>query len=142
MAPPNPRSRTATCNILKFSIRSKITMPAKHMAERLENILGCTFQQGYRHKEIPAWQASLLGMDVYLDEWRGVKDSRIYRLDGAPANRKYAAFYKREDTEFIVTDISSALIDLLAANNGGTWYVPSEMDIDAELAYGNRVGGG
>ncbi|MDN3059208.1 hypothetical protein PH213_32690 [Streptomyces sp. SRF1] len=131
----------ATCHLLKFSIRTNIATQPKRMAERLQGIMGCPFLPGYYHKEIPAWQADLLGMEIYLYEWRGIKNRRILRLHGASANSKFAKYYRQKDANFVVTDIGDTIIDLLGANGGGTWYVPSEEDIEAELIYGKRISG-
>ncbi|MEU8567473.1 hypothetical protein AB0C51_03755 [Streptomyces pathocidini] len=131
----------AECHLLKFSVRGDVTMPTRHMAESLGGILGCSFREGFHNQETPAWCAELLGMDIYLYEWRGVRSSRVYRLHGATANRRYAVHRRKKDVRFSVTDISGAVVDLLAANGGGTWRIPSEQDIDAEIAYGSRIAG-
>ncbi|MGP3999967.1 hypothetical protein [Streptomyces sp. 8N706] len=130
------------CHVFSFSIRTKTTMPLERMAKQLEEILGCPFKKGYHRKETVAWEADLLGMQIHLYEWRGAKNSRIFRLHGTPDNMKYSEALKDDDIDFLDLDISQGIIDLLRGNGGGTWYVPSEADVAAELDYGAAGSGG
>ncbi|WNZ08075.1 hypothetical protein [Streptomyces sp. 11x1] len=109
------------------------------MAERLGDIMGCSFRPGYHREETAARTAELLGMDVYLYEWRGLGDRRIYRFHGDIGRGKYAPYAETEGVEYLRIDISEAIIDLLAAHGGGEWHRPTEADIAAEIAYGSRI---
>ncbi|MGH9194616.1 MAG: hypothetical protein ACRD1T_02615, partial [Acidimicrobiia bacterium] len=93
-----------------------ITRPER-MAKVLTEALGCQFRKDYYQKETPSWKSNLLGMEIHLYEWRGVKDSRIYRLHGEPDNWTYAKYSKVNHLEFSVIDISSAVVDLLGAKD-------------------------
>lgn len=125
-------------HLLKFSIRSDVMEPPKQLAERLGEIMGCSFRESYHREETAAWQAELLGMDVYLYEWRGVQNRRIYCFHGDPARDRFTSYVGRENIEYIRIDISDAIIDLLGAHGGGTWNRPTEADIEAEIAYAQR----
>ncbi|MGW3650366.1 hypothetical protein [Streptomyces sp. NPDC000878] len=108
------------------------------MAERLGEIMGCTFREGYYREETAAWSAELLGMDMYLYEWHGLRNRRIYCFDGDAGRNRFTSYVSRENVEYIRIDISDAMIDLLESHGGGTWQRPTEAEIEAEIAYAKR----
>lgn len=137
---PDAESKTQPLHLLKFSIRSDVLEPPKPLAERLGEIIGCSFREGYHREETLALRTELLGMDVYLYEWRGQQDSRIYRFHGNSSRSGSAshASKKEKDIEYIHIDLSDAIIDLLRVHGDGTWRRPTEADIEAEIEYAKR----
>lgn len=127
-------------HLLKFSVRRRAASRPAH-AVKLLTPLGCQFEEGYFHNEVPAWKASILGMDVFFYEWRGHRNTRIYRLHGTPNNLTYSKLAKGKNADFALLDISSAVVDLLNSRNDEVWYVPSEKDVEAEAAYGEQIAG-
>ncbi|MFE2989397.1 hypothetical protein [Streptomyces sp. NPDC059262] len=126
-------------HLLYFSIRSDFVEPPERLAERIGEIMGCSFHEGYHREETAALCTELLGMEVYLYEWRGRQNHRIYRFHGSQAGDRFRSHMGKKGIEYVRIDISDAIIDLLEAHGGGTWYRPTEADIDAEIAYANRI---
>jgi hypothetical protein len=135
---PEIETKGQPLHLLHFSIRSDVLEPPNRLAERLGEIMGCSFSEGYHREETAALRTELLGMDVYLYEWRGQRNRRIYRFHGSQARDRFTSYVGKEGIEYIRIDIGDAIIDLLEAHGGGTWNRPTEADIDAEIAYARR----
>jgi hypothetical protein len=106
------------------------------MARNVGRALDCAFEKGY-HLETAAWTTKFLGMEIHLYEWRGVENTRIFRLHGRINRRKYSATRDGEEVTFSKTNIDQQVIDLLDMQGAGQWRTPSKADIAAEIAYGS-----
>ncbi|MEU2433203.1 hypothetical protein ABZ611_27560 [Streptomyces sp. NPDC007861] len=124
------------CTYLEFSIRTDATMTTEEMARRAARALDCVFEKGY-HLETPAWTTKFLGMEVHLYEWRGVGNTRIFRLHGRINRRKYSGTREGEEVTFLKTNIDRQVIDLLGMQGAGQWRTPSKADIAAEIDFGS-----
>jgi hypothetical protein len=117
--------------VLEFSIRADAAEPASAVIPRIEKALGCSLQSEWIQGEYVR-QGYLLGMKIFFSEWRGIGGAPTFQLHG------FAENFTPETAVFV--DISLAVIGLLAEHEAGTWRVPSNKEIDAEIA--NAAGTG
>jgi hypothetical protein len=121
----------------KVNIRCDAIVSGPEMARLIEGALGCSFKEGDNHGT-PAWLGSFLGMRVVLEEWRGVGEAPIFRMFGGVLND---IFYRTRQAGDILSfmDISQGIIDVLDLSDAGEWRLPSDPEIDAELAWMKKV---
>ncbi|MFD7233782.1 hypothetical protein ACFWAT_00550 [Streptomyces syringium] len=115
-------------------------MPVKRMAEHVGRLMGCAFEPGY-HYETATWTSYLLGMQIHLYEWRGRGDTPILRFHGSMSRDRFGVDHLSQESEIVVERIDQGVIDLLSVHGAGDWRIPSEADIDAEIAYGSYLQG-
>jgi hypothetical protein len=125
-------------SVLRFSVRSDAAVPLDEMRACLERAMGCSFGEGDFHK-VPALVTELLGMRISLFEWRGLAGARTFRLQGRIDDARFLEGPNGTVAELEGTDISQAIVDLLALRCPGTWRIPSRAEIEAELDHGDAV---
>lgn len=121
----------------KINIRCDATFPEEEMVSRIEAALDCSLQKGTNYG-MPAWLGSILGMRIILDKWRGVNEVFIFRMFGKVQDDRFVDAHLAGD-KFVFMDISQGVIDVLDMSDAGTWRLPSDPEIDAELAWMKKV---
>ena len=125
----------STREVLQFSIRSDATAPTEEVAAAVGEALGYSFRPGQYLGE-RSMKAFCLGMRIDLYQWQGSTGRRVFRLHG---DVNETTFYKGPDgqpVQVVQRDISRAVITLLDVRGAGKWWIPTEADLAAELAYG------
>lgn len=123
--------------ILHFSVRCDAAIPLAEMSDRVADALGCKLEKDSYH-QIPATRGKLLGMDVALFEWGGVK-GRTFRLQGDVEDISFLDFQQENSLSIAAQDISHAVADALTVLTGFPWRTPTPEDIIAEKVYGDDV---
>jgi hypothetical protein len=124
--------------VLEFSVRSKDIRTLDEVSTLIGKALGCSFCDGEIHK-IPARVALLLGMLIGVYKWRGQNSESIFRLHTDVGNDGFFRAPEGQGVEIEIVDISQAIIDLLDVSGAGEWYVPSKVDVTAEVEYSYEV---
>lgn len=86
--------------------------------------------------------ADVLGMYVALYPWLGVARTPILRLHTDLQDDRYYSVPEGEGLEFEMQDVSLSIIDLLDVRGAGTWYIPNDSDLEAEISYSDEYGAG
>lgn len=123
----------------EFSIRADSTVSLEEMRQRVERALGCQFRvKDFRGT--PARAADFLGMRAYLYKWRGIANRPIFQFHGRLRDVHFLDAPEGEGSvELIVQNLDRGIIDLLEVYGAGRWHIPSEAEIEAELAYGDAL---
>ncbi len=117
---------------MRFSLRSDAEGSLDEMRLLVEPALGCVFTPDTVQYDVFFFKAELLGMRILLGEWQGLAGRRTFQLHGAAVAIPNAP----ADIEYDDVDINLPISELLAARGAGQWRVPSEEEIQAEVAYG------
>jgi hypothetical protein len=78
---------------------------------------------------------AMLGMQVLFSQWRGLAGKPTFQLHGVVDDPRFLQGEVGPDA----ININQAVIDLLAVRDGGEWRIPSQAEIEAEIAYGEEV---
>ena len=81
-------------------------------------------------------------MRIVFFGWRGLNQTKTFRLHGYVDDRRYIEGLSEKDIEnlqVVKIDISEAMIDLLEISGAGKWRIPSPAEIEAELDHGDAI---
>jgi hypothetical protein len=123
--------------VLGFTLRADAMVPLAEICKRVEGAFGCKLQEDNYHG-IPVLKTELLGMRILLSQWCGLEERETFQLHGFVDDPRFLEG-SEEDLGVYQIDISQAIIDLLAVHGAGDWRVPSRVEIEAEIEYGEAV---
>jgi hypothetical protein len=120
-----------------FAVRCNDAMSLAEMAAKVSKAIGCRLTEGEYHK-LPGARGVLLGMDVGLYEWGGVR-GRTFRFEGEVESSAFVEFMRDKSVQVIALDLSQAVADVLTVETGTSWRIPTAEDFAAEKIYGDEL---
>ena len=120
-----------------FAVRCDADISLTEMAAKISSALGCRLVAGDYHK-IPGAHGILLGMDIGLYEWGGVR-GRTFRFEGDIESPAFSDFMQDHPVQVSALNLSQMVADVLTVVTGTSWRVPTPEDRAAAQAYGEQV---
>ena len=120
-----------------FAVRCNDVMSLAEMAAKVSNAIGCRLAEGEYHKLLGA-RGILLGMDVGLYEWGGVR-GRTFRFEGEVESSSFVDFMRDKLVHVNALDLSQVVVDVLTVETGTSWRIPTAEDLAAEKTYGDEL---